>query len=217
MIAGNGTKMKDRWNIVGCVLFRFVVFGVQAQQQHPVNKKAWGLFQQARESFREGDKEKALGLLLKAETFDQGFSPLYLLKADIYNKKGDKIQEIRAIETALALDSLKSHPYYYFILAEYYFDEADYGKALAHYGRYLSWDKRLQVKAVAERQMENCRFALEALRTQTKQPPEVFHCNRLPPIFIHSCNTKILLFFVSIIILILLNKIRRFLSRLLFC
>ncbi|MFR7824675.1 MAG: tetratricopeptide repeat protein [Odoribacter splanchnicus] len=107
MIAGNGTKMKDRWNIVGCVLFCFVVFGVQAQQQHPVNKKAWGLFQQARESFREGDKEKALGLLLKAETFDQGFSPLYLLKADIYNKKGDKIQEIRAIETALALDSLK--------------------------------------------------------------------------------------------------------------
>lgn len=104
MIAGNGTKMKDRWNIVGCVLFCFVVFGVQAQQQHPVNKKAWGLFQQARESFREGDKEKALGLLLKAETFDQGFSPLYLLKADIYNKKGDKIQEIRAIETALALD-----------------------------------------------------------------------------------------------------------------
>ena len=89
MIAGNGTKMKDRWNIVGCVLFCFVVFGVQAQQQHPVNKKAWGLFQQARESFREGDKEKALGLLLKAETFDQGFSPLYLLKADIYNKKGD--------------------------------------------------------------------------------------------------------------------------------
>ena len=132
------------------LLFCFVVFGVQAQQQHPVNKKAWGLFQQARESFREGDKEKALGLLLKAETFDQGFSPLYLLKADIYNKKGDKIQEIRAIETALALDSLKSHPYYYFILAEYYFDEADYGKALAHYGRYLSWDKRLQVKAVAE-------------------------------------------------------------------
>ena len=63
MIAGNGTKMKDRWNIVGCVLFCFVVFGVQAQQQHPVNKKAWGLFQQARESFREGDKEKALGLL----------------------------------------------------------------------------------------------------------------------------------------------------------
>ena len=41
--------MKDRWNIVGCVLFCFVVFGVQAQQQHPVNKKAWGLFQQARE------------------------------------------------------------------------------------------------------------------------------------------------------------------------
>lgn len=85
--------MKDRWNIVGCVLFCFVVFGVQAQQQHPVNKKAWGLFQQARESFREGDKEKALGLLLKAETFDQGFSPLYLLKADIYNKKGDKIRK----------------------------------------------------------------------------------------------------------------------------
>ena len=47
MIAGNGTKMKDRWNIVGC-LFCFVVFGVQAQQQHPVNKKAWGLAKEIR-------------------------------------------------------------------------------------------------------------------------------------------------------------------------
>ena len=28
MIAGNGTKMKDRWNIVGCVLFCFVVFSI---------------------------------------------------------------------------------------------------------------------------------------------------------------------------------------------
>ena len=75
MIAGNGTKMKDRWNIVGCVLFCFVVFGVQAQQQHPVNKKAWGLFQQARESFREGDKEKALGLLLKQRLSIRVFHP----------------------------------------------------------------------------------------------------------------------------------------------
>lgn len=172
--------MKGMWNIVGVVLFCFIAFGVQAQQQHPVNKKAWGLFRQARESFREGDKEKALGLLLKAETFDQGFSPLYLLKADIYNKKGDKIQEIRAIETALALDSLESHPYYYFILAEYYFDEADYGKALVYYERYLSRDKRLHVKTVAERQAANCRFALEALRTQTGQPLELFYESGCP-------------------------------------
>lgn len=75
MIAGNGTKMKDRWNIVGCVLFCFVVFGVQAQQQHPVNKKAWGLFQQARESFRE-EIRRSFGIYFcKAETFDHGFHP----------------------------------------------------------------------------------------------------------------------------------------------
>lgn len=173
--AGNEIKIKGMRNIIGCVLFCFIVFGVQAQQQHPVNKKAWELFQRAREAFREGDKEKALGLLLKAETFDQGFAPLYLLKADIYNKQGNKVREIGAIETALVLDSLKSHPYYYFILAGYYFDEADYEKALEYYERYLSWDKRRQVKAVAERQAANCRFALEALRTQTRQPLEMFY------------------------------------------
>ena len=44
-------------------------FGVMEYEEDVYKRQ---LFQQARESFREGDKEKALGLLLKAETFDQG-------------------------------------------------------------------------------------------------------------------------------------------------
>lgn len=169
------------WKISCCILgCLFSLMEVPAQQNHALNKKAVGLFLHAKQVFREGDQEKALELLDKAKTYDSGFSALYLLEADIYHKKGNKTGEITAVETALGLDSLKSHPYYFLVLADYYFDEADYGRALECYRYYLDRDKRLQVKQQAERQIANCRFALKALQTQSKRPVEVFYEAELP-------------------------------------
>lgn len=169
------------WKIFSCIFFcLFAVMDVQAQQSQPVNKKVVGLFQRAKVAFREGEREKALELLQKAKEMDRSFSGLYLLEADIYNRQGNRDQEIRSIETALALDSLKSHPYYFFILAEDCFERVDYVKALEYYQLYLQRDKRQQEAERALRQVENCKFATEALRTQVKEKAEVFYEGELP-------------------------------------
>lgn len=52
-------------------------------------------------------------LLGRAKSYEPGFSGLYLLEADIYHRQGEKVREIEAIKTALALDSLSDHPYYF--------------------------------------------------------------------------------------------------------
>lgn len=170
-----------RKRIVLCVLLWLgMAFCLSAQEVREVNKKAMGLFKEAREALSGGKADKALELLEKAETYDRGFPALYLLQADIYNKKKERRLEIGAIEKALALDSLKSHPYYFFVLAEDCFDAADYAKAREYYGLYLRRDKRLQVAEQARKQVKNCEFAVQAMRTQVKQPIEVFYEANLP-------------------------------------
>lgn len=161
---------------LGCVIVcLFLVLNGWGQQTKIVNKKALSFFQSAREAFRNGRQDKALELLDKAKGYDRGFAALYLLEADIYNKRGEKSKEVKAIETAFLLDSLKNHPYYNFILADYYFEIADYAKALEFYRQYLSRDKRLHVKRQAERQVANCVFALKALETLEQRPTEVYY------------------------------------------
>lgn len=161
---------------LGCIILILCLpFGGRTQPKQLVNKKAMSLFQDAREAFRSGRQEKALELLNKAKTYDRGFSALYLLEADVFSKQGNRTKEIQAIETAYLLDSLKNHPYYNFVLADYYFELADYVQALTFYRQYLSRDKRLQVKRQAERQVANCEFALQALQTQTKRPAGVYY------------------------------------------
>lgn len=164
------------WKIIyGILFFCFLFVTLDAQQTRTVNKKAFGYFQDAKVAFREGKIQKALEILNKAKNYDQRFSGLYLLEADIFNKKGDKDSEIKAVEVALGLDSLRDHPYYYFVLAEAEFDKAHYEKAEEYYTLYLRRDKRRQAEQQALKQVENCKFAQEALRTQTKQPIERYY------------------------------------------
>ena len=170
------------WKIVLwiCVGWGLGISGLQAQQTRVVNKKAFGLFQQAQEAFRKGEREKALGLLDKAKSYDSDFSALYLLEADIYHRKGEKAKEIEAIKTAFALDSLREHPYYFFVLAEEEFEQGRYAQAKIYYEQYLRKDKRQRAGQQALKQVRNCEFALQALDGGRKQVAEMYLQGELP-------------------------------------
>lgn len=169
------------WKISGCILCCMLLFlGSYSQQKRSVDKRAFGLFERARQAFGNGERDKALELLDKAKAYDPDFSGLYLLEADIYHKKGDRQSEIRAIGVALSKDSLRDHPYYYFILGEEAFSQGDYRKAASFYQQYLDRDKRLSKRQEALKQTEHCRFALRALENQQRQPVEVFYETEYP-------------------------------------
>lgn len=162
------------------MLFCCLVGSLSGQEPQLVNQKAMKLFQEAKEKFRLGEVDKASGLLDKALEYERGFSGVYLLQADIFNKRGQRDAEVKAIETALALDSLAKHTYYFFVLAEYCFDQGNYGKALEYYQLYLRKDGRREAVQQAQKQVENCEFALKALKDGRKRPTEVFYEARFP-------------------------------------
>lgn len=169
------------WKVLGSiVLCMLLSLNGYMQEKRYVDKKAFGFFQRARQFFQEGEREKALELLNKAKVCDPSFSALYLLEADIYDKQGNKSGEIAAIETALKLDSLRDHPYYFFILAGESFAGGHYEKACQYYKLYLQKDKRKQAEQEALKQIENCDFALQELQSRPRQATELFLEGRLP-------------------------------------
>lgn len=164
-------KIRNYWI---CALICFACLSVgQAQERRLVDKKAYAFFQRAQEAFRSGEPEKALGFLAKAKACDPEFSGAYLLEADICHKAGDRPGEMEAIRVALAIDSLRDRPYYYYILAGDAFDRMAYAEAEEFYAAYLRLDKRRRAATEALRRLEDCRFAREALAGGEKRPTEV--------------------------------------------
>lgn len=164
-----------------CALLCLVGLSVgRAQERRVVDKKAYAFFQRAREAFRGGEREKALEFLAKAKACDPEFSGAFLLEADICHKAGDRTGEVAAIRAAMAIDSLRDRPYYYYVLAGDAFDRMAYAEAEAFYGQYLRRDKRQQARDAALRRLEDCRFAQEALAWEVKRPVEVFYAAEQP-------------------------------------
>lgn len=96
-----------------------------------------------------------------------------LLRADVYQKMGDREKEIAAIEEGLAIDST-THTAYFFHLGELYFATGDYVRAQQNYTRYVNRDKKLAYLPAANRKLTNCAFALNALATANRQPVEMY-------------------------------------------
>lgn len=158
-------------------IFAFTMAGISGgygQQFLSSDKKAAKLYQEARSLYRAGEAEKAESILNRAVALDSAFSALYLLWADINHKRGDRTGEMKAIEKALAIDSLKGYAYYFMVLADGYFDRGDYEKAQRYYRLYLERDKRLTGAAQVRKRLEDCEFALEALKKGERHETELY-------------------------------------------
>lgn len=134
-----------------------------------VDKKADRYYKEALGLFRGGDSDEALRALDKALDYDSRFMEVWLLKADIYNRQKDTAGEISAIRKAFTIDSLK-HTSYYYLLADCLYNRGDYQEASCYFAAYLEKDKKQNRAALARKKLRNCTFAVEALRTQVKQP-----------------------------------------------
>ena len=159
------------------LIFAFTITGVfNGYGQHflSTNKKADKFYQEARSLFRAGETEKARNMLEKAAVLDSAFSALYLLRADMFHKQGDRTGEMKAIEKALSIDSLKGYAYYFMVLADGCFDRGAYETAQKYYRLYLERDKRLTGAVQVKKRLEDCAFALKALKNEVRRETELY-------------------------------------------
>lgn len=152
--------------------FTFVMLGclssVAAQKPVSGDKKAELNFQKAMDAYRAKEYDKAIGWLDKAAEYDASFPELYLLKADVFFKKGDDASEVYFIEKALTIDSVR-YASYYNRLGDYYYGRGDYQRALHGFRNYLAKDKKQYKASSARKKLRNCEFAIDALGKQVKQ------------------------------------------------
>lgn len=139
----------------------------------PIRKPINFIRKPVRFSGRE-EVEKAGHVLEKAAALDSGFSALHLLRADMFHKQGDRVEEMKAIEKALSIDSLKGYAYYFMVLADGYFDRGDYERAQGFYRLYLERDRRLTGAAQVRKRLEDCAFALKALKARCAVKLELY-------------------------------------------
>lgn len=142
------------------------------QEARGVSKQVMKVYEEAREAYRAKRYERTLELLGRLQGKTEGWSAPRLLEADAWHGLGDRKAERRAIEEAVRLDSLKGRPYYFLVLGDGWFDEGEYARAEECYRHYLVRDGRHRERV--ERQLANCRFALEALAGGKREEPELY-------------------------------------------
>lgn len=136
------------------------------------NKKAIGYFEKALEAYNSRNDEKALEELKKAIEKDPSFIEPHLLSAQIYADAGKLQDAITEYTKALEINP-KFDKKTFFLLANIEMQMGKYADAKRNYEDYLK-NKILNPdsKELAERQLANCNFAIEALKNPVPFEPK---------------------------------------------
>lgn len=145
---------------------------LQAQEFKTAPKRAEKKFIEARKEYTLGNKIQAEGLLKKVLKTDKDFLAAYFLLATIKNESGFPFEAIDYYKKGLAINP-DAAPTGYYYLAEIYFSEGIYDEALNSFSKCVSYSNiSPRVREIAEFQVQNCLFALEAIKNPTAFEPK---------------------------------------------
>ncbi|MCG6187760.1 OmpA family protein [Maribellus maritimus] len=150
------------------IFFFITPFFSEGQSNQRIQKQ----FDNALLYYKNQDFSSAIGELNKIIEKDSGFQDAYLLLSDVYKEMKNAELEIKNLILA---QNIAEKPLINFYLAEAYFSLANYKNALLHYKIYFeSGNISEERKSEIARQIENCKFAINA-----KKNPVDFNPQRL--------------------------------------
>ncbi|MCW3101984.1 MAG: OmpA/MotB domain protein [Bacteroidetes bacterium] len=130
------------------------------------NKKAVALFEQAMKLYNQQKDDECMATLTKAIEKDSNFIEPHLLMAELYQIKGNNTAAIKEYEKAITISPGFSSSNFYNI-ARLEMKVGDYKNAKSDFERFLKNPNiNPDSRESAERNVENCTFAIEA----TKNP-----------------------------------------------
>ncbi len=135
-----------------------------AQNLHTQSKKAEKYYIEASQEYTLGNYIQAELLLIKAIKADEYFQEAYLLNAEVKSKLGYPLDAIDFYKSGLSINP-NSYPNEHYFLAKLYLKEGLYSGALESFTTFLNFTNIKQnIKEDAEFQLQNCLFALEAIK-----------------------------------------------------
>ncbi len=136
----------------------------EAQALHTQSGKAVKYFNDAREMYFLVKYKLAAEAIEKAVAIDPAFLEAQLLRAEIYSDMKDRHKAIEAYKAVLQIDSTY-FPNAMYNLGRLEFRLGEYENALHHLESFLAYEnKDERVVRKANRDIRNCRFALEGIR-----------------------------------------------------
>lgn len=151
-------------------LFLFVVFLMllpyisEAQNLHTQSKRAKKYYKEASIEYTLGNKVEAEHILMKVIKIDRNFIEAYILTALIKEELGYPLRAIDFYKQGLSINPNAIADGHYY-LAKLYLKEGFYTEALQSFKKYLSFSNiSKNLKEDAEFQIQNCLFALEAIK-----------------------------------------------------
>ena len=150
------------------VFLMFLLMAVPAFSQ--TNKRTQRLFNEAKQQFSLQAYEQAKVLCFQILENDTGFVDARLLLADIYNATDSLNQEIRQLQAASKKVDM-THLFYR--LGNAYYLTGQYQQALQNFKIYQEeTNGNSNRTSEINRKLENCRFAVEALKNPVEFHPE---------------------------------------------
>ncbi|MGB8491551.1 MAG: OmpA family protein [Bacteroidales bacterium] len=133
-------------------------------QYHTTSGKALGEYKEGMSSFDYIDYPNAEIHFKAAIRIDSGFWEAYMMLGDLLSKQRRFSEAAQNYKKAVAIDSLSYMPVFFSIATAEMFS-GDYQNALVHYQVYMG-EKNTSEKnrAIADRNVINCRFAIEAMK-----------------------------------------------------
>ncbi|MBN1650739.1 MAG: PD40 domain-containing protein [Bacteroidales bacterium] len=145
---------------------------IQAQEIDNQSRRAEKKFTEARNAYTLGNYRQAEILLEKVLKADKNFLAAYFLMATLKNESHQPLEAIAYYKKGLAINP-DAVPTAYYYLAEIYFSEGMYKEALQAYQKCISYPNiSPRVRDNAEFYVENCEFALEAIKNPSLFEPK---------------------------------------------
>lgn len=142
-----------------------------SQKLHTSSNKAVKEYTEGMRAYDFLDLETAEKRFKNAIEIDERFYEAYMMLGELYTKKGDFVKASENYRQALTLDSLSYKPLF-FSLANAEMKTGDYVNARSHYRSYLDHNGTLRNRSIAERNIRNCDFAIEAIKSPVTFSPQ---------------------------------------------
>jgi len=164
--------MRNLFFILFALFIAVLIPSGYSQGFHTASNKALKAYNEGLHAYEFVDYNKAEAGFKEAVSTDKSFFEAYIMLGDLYTKQRKYIEAAKNYRTAVKLDSLFFKPVF-FTLANAELMSGDYSKALIHYKVYLEQDgMSAKNRIVAGRNLKNCEFAINAIKSPVLFNPE---------------------------------------------
>jgi flagellar motor protein MotB/tetratricopeptide (TPR) repeat protein len=143
-----------------------------SQSLHTSSNKALRAYSEAITYYDYNNLDKAEVVFMQALEYDPKFYEVHMMLGELYTKRKNYGEAAKSYQAALAIDSTAYKPVF-FTLANAEMMSGDFENALTHYKTYLK-QRGISEKnrPVVLKYIENCEFAIEALKKPVLFNPE---------------------------------------------